>query len=380
MTVEDLHNFRNTGRDEGVNEPTERAGPDGTRKPYGHPCPECGTLRAADSTPSCDCARRAAEALKEARLADAAAAEDFDPLRIRPYVELAGTAGAPTAGGVKPPSDATMPLRVVSPGLTSAESFRDRDTAATAPLPKVPGAGAPRSSQGLGGADGAAASGDMGTLRDLGDTEALGDPAAHSGARRRKTVLLASGGAVVAVLAAAGFATGLFAYDSPARDASPPKDIRAAVPVPSVTAASAPAPPARSPVPGPAADPPTPSESAASSPSPTPSHDSSPSPSATASGSPEAGESPSAASDQRAKVPSLTVPVLRRGDTGAEVRELQLRLTQVHLYADAADGVFDEQVEVALKEYQRSRDITGDEPGVYGMVTRERLEKETKEP
>ncbi|MHC5908655.1 peptidoglycan-binding domain-containing protein, partial [Streptomyces sp. S6] len=242
-----------------MNEPTERARPPGGTQPYGHPCPECGALRAADSTPSCDCARRAAEALKEARLADAAAAEDFDPLRIRPYVELAGTAGAPTAGGIKPPPDATMPLRVVSPGLTSAESFRD--TTATAPLPKVPGGaapggtGAPRSSQGPGGADAAGTSGDMGTLRDVGDVRGApqkpgADDTAQSSPRRRRTALLATGGAVVAILAAAGFATGLFAYDTPARDDSPPKDIRAAVPLPSLTEASSPEPPARTPAPG----------------------------------------------------------------------------------------------------------------------------------
>ncbi|WP_240554340.1 peptidoglycan-binding domain-containing protein, partial [Streptomyces niveiscabiei] len=86
-----------------------------------------------------------------------------------------------------------------------------------------------------------------------------------------------------------------------------------------------------------------------------------------------------AAEDQR-QVPSLTVAVLRRGDTGPEVRELQLRLKELSLYGEDADGVFDEQVENALKTYQASRDITGDEPGIYGAATRERLENETKEP
>ncbi|MET8975866.1 peptidoglycan-binding protein [Streptomyces sp. NPDC004539] len=375
-----------------MNEPTERAGPDGARKPYGHPCPECGALRAADSTPSCDCARRAAEALKEARLADAAAAEDFDPLRIRPYVELAGTAGAPAAGGIKPPPDATMRLRAVPPGLTPAAP--SPDATATAPLPKIPGTGptAPRTPgepgpRSTGGAQASRSTGEPGprstpgpsTPRSTGEPGAPEAEATEPGPRRRRTILLATSGAVVAVLAAAGFATGLFAYDAPARDDSPPEDIRAAVPAPSTTAVSEPSAPARTVDPAPVSDPPTPSESAAPSPSPTPTRASA-SPSAAASG-PSAEVSPSgAAGDEQAQVPSLTVAVLRRGDTGSEVRELQLRLTQTGLYTEAADGVFDEQVEVALKEYQRSRDVTGDERGVYGAVTRERLEKETKEP
>ncbi|MEU1184062.1 peptidoglycan-binding protein, partial [Streptomyces sp. NPDC005820] len=60
--------------------------------PHGHPCPQCGALRAPDNTPSCTCAQRASDALRDTRTAEAAAAEDFDPLRIRPYVELGGTA------------------------------------------------------------------------------------------------------------------------------------------------------------------------------------------------------------------------------------------------------------------------------------------------
>ncbi|MGJ7020073.1 hypothetical protein J2Z78_005618, partial [Streptomyces griseorubens] len=68
-------------------------------QPNGHPCPECGAPRHADRTPTCACARRTADALRDARTAEAAAAEDFDPLRIRPYVDLDGTSpdGLPEA-------------------------------------------------------------------------------------------------------------------------------------------------------------------------------------------------------------------------------------------------------------------------------------------
>ncbi|MYS25958.1 peptidoglycan-binding protein, partial [Streptomyces sp. SID7804] len=59
-------------------------------QPNGNPCPECGAPRNGDNTPSCGCTRRAADALRDTRTAEAAAAEDFDPLRIRPYVDLNG--------------------------------------------------------------------------------------------------------------------------------------------------------------------------------------------------------------------------------------------------------------------------------------------------
>jgi peptidoglycan hydrolase-like protein with peptidoglycan-binding domain len=62
------------------------------------------------------------------------------------------------------------------------------------------------------------------------------------------------------------------------------------------------------------------------------------------------------------------------------VTELQLRLRQVYLYSGEADGVFGSQVEDAVRTYQLSRNVQGDEPGVYGPATRARLESETQEP
>ncbi len=92
----------------------------------GHACPECGAPRQPNGTPSCGCTRRASDALRDARTAQAAAAEDFDPLRIRPYVELGGAAaGAKPAG----PSDETVPMVAVpaEAGASGAGLFPEGD-------------------------------------------------------------------------------------------------------------------------------------------------------------------------------------------------------------------------------------------------------------
>lgn len=312
-------------------------------EPNGHLCPECGAPRGADNTPSCGCTQRASNALRDARTAEAAAAEDFDPLRIRPYVELdEETAPVPRV----PAPDATMPLR------------------APAAPPAAPDPG------------------DLSLFEAERDSSAPGSTAGgHSRRTRRRTVLLASAGAVVTVVAAAGFASGLFAYEPPSRDEAAPQDVRPAVPdvtttVPSATPSSA-----------------TPSVRPSSAP-----------PSATASASPSASPSPSTAGaspgPSRSTAPSVTPtasaatqpaagadsaqeaapPVLRRGSEGPEVVELELRLTQAGLYGRKPSGHYNEGVEDAVAAYQWQRGIQGVEQGVYDLLTRERLESETREP
>lgn len=103
------------GRDEHVIDPT---GQQGRPERHGLLCPECGALRAPDNTPSCSCARRAAETLHDTRTTEAAAAEDFNPLRIRPYVELDG-AGASAKG-----ADRGRPT--VAPGAVARRAPRTR--------------------------------------------------------------------------------------------------------------------------------------------------------------------------------------------------------------------------------------------------------------
>ncbi|MFC7935513.1 peptidoglycan-binding protein [Streptomyces sp. NPDC057387] len=398
-------------------------------------CPECGTPRAADNTPSCACGTRASDALRDARTAQAAAAEDFDPLRIRPYVELdgsgdpsgaatgasgtAGTSGTtgtsgtpgasstPGASGEQPalPSDpdATMTLRAVdagggagaatdgggggragagagspgggsraasalptplapSSGSPSAHDLRLFDTSATAPLPQVaPGT---EGGQGAGGA---------------------GRPPR----RRRKGVLLSAAGAVVVVVGAAGYASGLFSYDTPSRDGAMPDEVRASVPDASTSETSPSAEPSASSVS------PTPSASASSSES------ASPSASASASASPSPSPSSASPTPSRSAEPTQSTsapgadasqeseddegdpgggPTLRRGDRGPEVVELQQRLTQKWMYWGDLNGNYNRQVEDAVRQYQWEYGIHTDGVGVYGPDTRRSLESETREP
>ncbi|MGA5415892.1 peptidoglycan-binding protein [Streptomyces pseudogriseolus] len=609
--------------------------------PNGHPCPECGAPRHADNTPSCACTRRAADALRDARTAEAAAAEDFDPLRIRPYVELSsitpdgspeatepgpqaagdGDAGSPGAtmtfkaarpdagepGGVRAPepagaggqagtgvtrtgggatgasaahaggrADDATPHPAATPGAgASAGAGRPTGTEAphtgaaatgasaahpgsrpdhTTPYPPAaPGAGGPTGAgapltgattngAGVGHTGGPAADatpgpasapgagGSVGTGGPAG-TEALhtenaatGASAAHPGSRpdattrsagtgasrtgtgasagnpaeatpgsahhasapgadqtpadvphpappdatmtlravrpdgtapgaghpspapaanaapaaqtdapslptplapgtaqpnaddlglfddatrplrtvsagaaaprpdepaprirRRRGALIVASGAAVAVLGAAGWASGLFSYDTPSRNTAAPDDVRAGLPDASATATSA----------EPSSEPPpvspgasasvsdSPSASASASGPPSPSASSS-APSASASDEPSATPSAEAESSAPAVAPEPeepvdTAPVLRRGDRGPEVVELQQRLRQVWLYQGDMNGQYGRRVEEAVRHYQWSRGIN-EELGVYGPQTRARLEAETGTP
>ncbi|MET8077561.1 peptidoglycan-binding domain-containing protein [Streptomyces sp. NPDC005303] len=312
-------------------------------EPSGHLCPECGAPRGTDNTPSCGCTQRASDALRDARTAEAAAAEDFDPLRIRPYVELDDeTAPVPRV----PAPDATMPLRVPTPP-------------AATPSPA-----------------------DLSLFEAAGGSSSRGETTgAHPHRTRRRTVLLAAIGAVVAVVAAAGLASGLFAYEPPSRDQAAPRDVRPAVPDATTSAASAPPSTATASL-RPSSAPPPATASASPSASPSPSRSSaSPAPSRSvepsATPSASAATKPAAGSDAAREV---TPPVLRRGSEGPEVVELELRLSQVGLYSRKAAGHYNEGVEDAVAAYQWQRGIQGAEHGVYDLVTRERLESETTEP
>ncbi|MFJ8019807.1 peptidoglycan-binding protein [Streptomyces sp. NPDC096311] len=312
-------------------------------EPNGHVCPECAAPRTPDGTPSCACTRRASDALRDARTAEAAAAEDFDPLRIRPYVDLTANESAP----------ATMRLRAVPPEALSAARHVDFGNEPAEPPPLPLSEEPPR--------------------------------------RRRRTALLAVAGATVAVVAAAGFASGLFSYDAPARDRALPDDVRASVPDPSPTTASTPSSspsprPGSGSAPGSAASPTT-TATTATRPTASPSGSPSPSASATRSqpptSSPSATPTPTAAASLapgQGSTGDQPAQTLRRGDQGPEVTELQLRLRQLSLYTGRADGRYSGQVEDAVRRYQWARGITGDKSGEYGAATRASLESETWTP
>lgn len=189
--------------------------------------------------------------------------------------------------------------------------------------------------------------------------------------RRRLALLVGAGVAVVAVVTLA--VGGVFSQDEPSHDdALPGTDVGTSAPAQGEAAPSESAPGDRAPA--------TPGAPAASA-----NRTASPSPSGTPSHSaPPAAEAPTAGATGTVQPAPpdgpAGPPVLRVGDQGAEVKELQLRLRQLLLYLGSADGVYDSGIEDVISGYQRNRDIKGDEKGVYGPATRHQLESETREP
>ncbi|MDT0435047.1 MULTISPECIES: peptidoglycan-binding domain-containing protein [Streptomyces] len=195
--------------------------------------------------------------------------------------------------------------------------------------------------------------------------------------RRGRAVLFAAGGAV-AVAAVASLAGGLLSYESPARDDSRADGVRAGVPAPATGSASV-SPSAAAVSTRPAVVAPAPSASVVPSRSASPSAPS-PTPSASASAEPSVTPSEPATVQESTEPTASAAPVLGRGDQGAEVTELQLRLRQLNLYVGAVDGTYGRRVEGAVRSYQWARGVQGDPSGVYGAATRERLEAETTQP
>ncbi|MGW0991893.1 peptidoglycan-binding domain-containing protein [Streptomyces sp. NPDC002523] len=422
-------------------------------EPKGHTCPECGTPRGPDNTPSCDCTRRASDALRDARTAEAAAAEDFDPLRIRPYIEVTETDAIGTTAPEGEPrpvqgADDTLPMptapgpattdvrlfdqesaREQEPGSGSGSGSRSgsgsqseagadagsgaaagggspeaapggeslgsapggeplRSTPGGEPLRSTPGGeplGAGLGGESPGGAPGgeplwSTPGGEL--LRSAPGGEllrAVPDEVApeESPRRSRPASVLSVAGVGVAVVAAAGFVIAMFAYQAPSRDRAA-EEVRQSVPdVTTPDTSSAPVPSG-----------PTGTASSALSPAPStsasPSSSSPSAPPPTASGTPSRPVSPppstaTAVSPDSAPEP-VSGPVLRHGDQGPEVTELQLRLKQLNLYTNPANGVFNNPVEYAVRTYQQARGISDDTLGEYGPATRASLEAETTEP
>ncbi|MGW1405064.1 peptidoglycan-binding protein [Streptomyces sp. NPDC002403] len=344
----------------------------------GHICPECGIGSRPDGAPgtgpACACGQPPAEQYLAAERhragrsaadrAEMAAAEDFDPLRIRPYVTLGNDTAAAGADGEQP-----------GPGRPS------RDAASTMPLflgPVTAGpTGGPTADALPDPADPVGPAGPAGPFAPVASV----DPGGHEEPvppRRRPFAAVAAGVALVAAVGTAAFATGLLGGggdgDTGRQQALP--GTAADIPGASVRATE-PAPASPSPSPS-ASAPASPSTPASASASPTASASPSPSASTASSRPPATTPSPTADGPASAAPPaSLAGPALRRGDQGPEVAELQRRLEEVWLYHGRDDGDYSNQVEHAVSVYQSYKSIEGDPSGVYGPNTRRALEAET---
>ncbi|MEU4918082.1 peptidoglycan-binding protein [Streptomyces parvus] len=347
------------------------------------PC-RCGA--GAGSAPLTEDEQRAA------RTAEIAAAEDFDPLRIRPYVTLTDQAGGgpdqsgrPEAGPDVPGAAATtMPLFLGGGDCDGSNVGAGTGTASGTGADPGPGkAAGPGASAGTYAAPAATGtgSGDRNRRRTAAASPAFApDPVQPR--RRRPFGALAVGAAVAAVVGTAAFAGGLFGGDDSGDEALP----EATTSVPDLGDE-----PAASVAPSPSASATpsrTPSRTAAPSASPSasasPTQSREPSPTATASASPTTSTSPTpedggapTSSPSAAPPAEFAGPSLRPGDRGPEVGVLQNRLKEVWLYSGPSDQHYDDRVENAVAIYQSYKAIQGDPIGVYGPNTRRALEAET---
>ncbi|MFF5784525.1 peptidoglycan-binding protein [Streptomyces sp. NPDC012693] len=384
----------------------------------GHICPECGVHR-----PGCACAR-----------AELAAAEDFDPLRIRPYVTLDSPEDppGPLPAGPASPYDAEDPptaqLAAIRPddaaaGAPGAGSYQPAGRAAVGQRPSDPYAdGRPAAGQHPSGrqsgqhssdpypagdhrsgqhssdpyADGGSAGDPYETmpllLRGVGDVPPPPGQERERGRGRRRGLVVAAV-AAAAVAGTAALAAAVLGGGDEAED-------RAAVPEVTTSASlnlavseePSPTPSSSSASPEPTSSSPTPRRTSAS-PTPTPSAtpttaSPSASPSPTGAGAPPASPSTSAPTTAPPTTAPTTTPpptespdeeeaTLSLGSTGSEVRELQRRLTAVWVYRGRIDGKYDEDVREAVALYQIWLYIQGDPEGVYGSETRRALEENT---
>ncbi|MDJ0462895.1 peptidoglycan-binding domain-containing protein [Streptomyces sp. H27-C3] len=362
----------------------------------GHICPGCGTDRGAASGgdgPGCGCAERAVEAARAARAAEIAAAEDFDPLRIRPYVTLpepdaqdddvrpgdtGGDAGGD--GGADGDGDGDGDGRGASGG-----AYPDRVVAPDGlGGPAGPGAALPTGAagsagstmpMGLVGPGGGSSAADPAPARPPGPAEEPPVP------RRGRPALWAAvaGGVAAATVGALAIAGGLSSTDIE-RDRALPPTVTSA-PGPSddpVAPASASAPADR------VSRTPSAPAAASRSASPSPSRTSSatPAPSASKALPPPSPPAPSTAQATGTveTSPEPAADALNLGDSGPEVVELQDRLGQVWLYYGPDDGSYSADVEQAVRTYQSYMSIEGDPEGSYGPHTRRVLEASTDEP
>ncbi|WP_432141770.1 peptidoglycan-binding protein [Streptomyces sp. bgisy084] len=338
-------------------------------------CPHCFAPVRGHGRPACLCA--------------ATAADDFDPLRVRPYVSLPdGKAEAyDHDGGADGTALGRGDLLDDLPGVDAAVHYADGPSSSATGPPPAP-APAPGQSLTPGPPDAVPADPLTPRMRHrpAGPTSRTcsasegpeEEPAAGSSTaapRRRRAlpaVLLTAGAALAATAVLIG--TDALSGGDRTRTAAPDRGTAspdAALPTGSTSARApggAPSPTAtRSPSP----DATTPAASLRPYRTPAP-----PPPAPTrASGS--VSDSPATPGPS---APPTGPIVLREGAGGPEVVELQGRLRQLAVYPGPEDGRYDADVRDAVARYQRAYGVAGDPDGVYGAPTRASLESRTQAP
>ncbi|MFD8972108.1 peptidoglycan-binding protein [Streptomyces sp. NPDC059593] len=355
----------------------------------GHVCPECGVQR-----PGCACAQ-----------AEIAAAEDFDPLRIRPYVTLEATG----AGG---PSESAGPSYAEEdPPTTQLAAIRPEGPyAGQRPDPYAGQHPDPYAGQhpephadphpGLPYPEGDASETMPLLLHGIGRIEDPADERERESARGRRRGMVVAAVAAVAVAGTAAFAAAVLGGADDSGDRASGLEVTTSASL-NVAVSEAPSPSASSETPepsasSPSAGPTTTSASASPSATPTPSASrTTASPSATTgAAAPPATTTAAPTTTAPTAAPTTTAPptsqapqepeetdgaatTLSFGSSGDEVVELQERLTLAGAYHGDLDGEYSQEVWRAVKNYQSWMFIEEDPKGVYGPHTREALERST---
>ncbi|MBB5933221.1 peptidoglycan-binding domain-containing protein [Streptomyces zagrosensis] len=362
----------------------------------GELCPHCFAPPRADGRPGCTCAARTGDRPDATAttalhgISEPARSGEQHPADEPPLGGTTGPGGALAPDGSGPhPEDLMLFADEPPPAATGS-----------GPGPDSAGPDGEAHKDGTGGTDGAGGAGDETPDGRPGGRAAR--PVSHR--RRRPVAIVLVAAAIVAVLGTLAFGTGLLGGDGGDDDrgeralpdahlASPSEALptwdgkmtSSATPPPSGTATTSPS----------------------ASPSATRSGSQRPSPKASAtpdgrSGAPhasdastappatrpsptestgEVGDPPQPPNSPSADPPKPSgPPVLREGDSGPEVAELQDRLRQTWTYGGAADGAYDAGVTDAVHDYQSRHDLAGDPEGVYGPRTRAYLEARTDEP
>ncbi|KQX16795.1 hypothetical protein ASC82_00610 [Streptomyces sp. Root431] len=239
-------------------------------------------------------------------------------------------------------------------------------------------------------------------LHGIGRVEGPADERGQDSARGRKRGMVVAAVAAVAVAGTAAFAAAVLGGADESGDRASGLEVTTSASL-NVAVSEAPSPSASSETPepsasSPSAGPTTTSASASASPSatstPSASRTTASSSATTGAAAPPATTTAAPTATTPTAAPTTTAPpasqapqepeetdeaptTLSFGSSGAEVRELQERLTLAGAYHGDLDGEYSQEVWRAVKNYQSWMFIEEDPKGVYGPHTREALERST---